>query len=123
VFVPLEPFTVNLADREAERYAQIGMTLEIEDAKVGDQIKAVHAGHPQQHPDGHCRPHGRRPDGPRRQDASWPNASCARPRAPWAMTSVEDEPTEEAAAAAEDDRTGQEARQEKEEVRLQNRCR
>jgi flagellar FliL protein len=39
VFVPLEPFTVNLADREAERYAQIGVTLEIEDAKVGDQIK------------------------------------------------------------------------------------
>ncbi len=40
VFVPLEPFTVNLADREAERYAQIGVTLEIEDAKIGDQIKA-----------------------------------------------------------------------------------
>jgi flagellar FliL protein len=40
VFVPLEPFTVNLADREAERYAQIGVTLEIEDAKVADQIKA-----------------------------------------------------------------------------------
>jgi hypothetical protein len=40
VFVPLDPFTVNLADRDAERYAQIGVTLEIEDAKVGDQIKA-----------------------------------------------------------------------------------
>jgi flagellar FliL protein len=39
VFVPLEPFTVNLADREAERYAQIGVTLQIEDTKVGDQIK------------------------------------------------------------------------------------
>jgi flagellar FliL protein len=39
VFVPLDPFTVNLADREAERYAQIGITLEIEDAKTGDQIK------------------------------------------------------------------------------------
>jgi len=40
VFVPLDPFTVNLADREAERYAQVGITLEISDAKVGDQIKA-----------------------------------------------------------------------------------
>ena len=40
VFVPLDPFTVNLADREAERYAQVGVTLEIEDAKTGDQIKA-----------------------------------------------------------------------------------
>jgi flagellar FliL protein len=39
VFVPLEPFTVNLADREAERYAQVGITLEIDDAKTGDQIK------------------------------------------------------------------------------------
>lgn len=39
-FVPLEPFVVNLADKEAERYAQIGMTLEIADAKLGDQIKA-----------------------------------------------------------------------------------
>lgn len=38
-FVPLDPFTVNLADREAERYAQIGITLEIEDAKLADQIK------------------------------------------------------------------------------------
>jgi flagellar protein FliL len=39
VFVPLDPFTVNLADRDAERYAQIGITLEIDDAKTGDQIK------------------------------------------------------------------------------------
>jgi flagellar FliL protein len=38
-FVPLEPFTVNLADREADRYAQIGVTLEIEDAHLADQIK------------------------------------------------------------------------------------
>ncbi len=34
------PFTVNLADREAERYAQIGITLEIDDAKFADQLKA-----------------------------------------------------------------------------------
>ena len=39
-FVPLDPFTVNLADRNAERYAQVGITLEIEDAKVADQLKA-----------------------------------------------------------------------------------
>ena len=39
VFVPLDSFTVNLADRTAERYAQVGITLEVEDAKVGDQIK------------------------------------------------------------------------------------
>ncbi len=39
VFVPLDPFTVNLADREAERYAQIGITLEIDDAKTGEQLK------------------------------------------------------------------------------------
>ncbi|MBA4175213.1 MAG: flagellar basal body rod protein [Leptothrix sp. (in: Bacteria)] len=40
VFVPLDPFTVNLADRDAERYAQVGITLEISDPKVGDQIKS-----------------------------------------------------------------------------------
>jgi flagellar FliL protein len=39
VFVPLDPFTVNLADRESERYAQVGITLEIEDAKFGDDLK------------------------------------------------------------------------------------
>jgi flagellar protein FliL len=39
-FVPLDPFTVNLADREAERYAQIGMTFELADAKAGDLLKA-----------------------------------------------------------------------------------
>ncbi|OGA97776.1 MAG: flagellar basal body rod protein [Burkholderiales bacterium RIFCSPHIGHO2_12_FULL_69_20] len=39
VFVPLDPFTVNLADRESERYAQIGLTLEIDDAKTGEELK------------------------------------------------------------------------------------
>lgn len=39
-FVPLDPFTVNLADRESERYLQVSLTLEVGDAKVGDQIKA-----------------------------------------------------------------------------------
>jgi flagellar protein FliL len=40
VFVPLDPFTVNLADRDAERYVQVGMTLELADAKAGDLLKA-----------------------------------------------------------------------------------
>ncbi len=39
VFAPLEPFTVNLADRETERYAQVAVTLELDDAKTADQIK------------------------------------------------------------------------------------
>lgn len=40
VFVPLDPFVVNLADRDVDRYAQIGITLQTEDAHAGDQIKA-----------------------------------------------------------------------------------
>jgi flagellar FliL protein len=39
IFVPLDPFTVNLADRDSERYAQIGITLEIEDPKTADALK------------------------------------------------------------------------------------
>ena len=39
-FVPLDPFTVNLADRETERFAQVGVTLELADAKAGDLLKA-----------------------------------------------------------------------------------
>jgi flagellar FliL protein len=39
-FVALDPFTVNLADRDAERYAQVGMTLELVDSKAGDLLKA-----------------------------------------------------------------------------------
>jgi flagellar FliL protein len=38
-FVALDPFTVNLADKESERYAQIGVTLEIEDAHTADELK------------------------------------------------------------------------------------
>lgn len=38
-FVPLDMFTVNLADRETERYAQVGITLQIDDPKVAEQIK------------------------------------------------------------------------------------
>ena len=39
-FVPLDPFTVNLADREAERYAQVGISFELNDAKAADLLKA-----------------------------------------------------------------------------------
>ncbi|MDX9845269.1 MAG: flagellar basal body-associated FliL family protein [Aquabacterium sp.] len=39
IFVPLEPFIVNLADRESERFAQIGINLQVDDAKVGEQMK------------------------------------------------------------------------------------
>ena len=38
-FVPLDPFVVNLADKESERYAQIGITLEVDDAKFADSMK------------------------------------------------------------------------------------
>jgi flagellar FliL protein len=39
-FAPLDPFTVNLADRDAERYAQVGITLELADPHGADQVKA-----------------------------------------------------------------------------------
>lgn len=39
-FLPLDPFVVNLADKETDRYAQIGVTLEIDDPKTADQLKA-----------------------------------------------------------------------------------
>jgi len=38
-FVPLDQFTVNLADRDAERYAQVAVTLEFDDAKMADKVK------------------------------------------------------------------------------------
>ena len=38
-FVPLDPFVVNLADKDTDKYAQIGITLEIDDAKFADQLK------------------------------------------------------------------------------------
>ena len=31
---------MNLADKEADRYAQVGITLEVEDAKFAEQMKA-----------------------------------------------------------------------------------
>ena len=39
-FVPLEAFVVNLADKETDRFAQIGVTLEVEDAKFAEEMKA-----------------------------------------------------------------------------------
>ena len=39
LYVPLEPFVVNLADRDVDRFAQIGVTLQVEDARVADELK------------------------------------------------------------------------------------
>ena len=39
-FLPLDTFTVNLADRNAERYAQVGVTLEVETKETADRLKA-----------------------------------------------------------------------------------
>lgn len=39
-FLPLDAFVVNLADKESDRYAQIGITLEVEDAKFAEDMKA-----------------------------------------------------------------------------------
>lgn len=40
VFLSLEPFTVNLADKTAERYAQIGVTLEVDTPEMADKLKS-----------------------------------------------------------------------------------
>jgi flagellar FliL protein len=39
-FLPLDPFVVNLADKEADRYAQIGITLEVQDSHFAEEMKA-----------------------------------------------------------------------------------
>ena len=39
-FLPLEPFVVNLADRDVDRYAQVGIVLEVDNALFADQMKA-----------------------------------------------------------------------------------
>jgi flagellar protein FliL len=39
VYAPLDPFTVNLADKDAERYAQVGITLELDDPTTADALK------------------------------------------------------------------------------------
>lgn len=38
-FLSLDPFVVNLVDREVERYAQIGIVLEVENAVFAEQMK------------------------------------------------------------------------------------
>ncbi len=38
-YVPLDAFVVNLADKEADRFAQIGITLQVDDSKVAEQMK------------------------------------------------------------------------------------
>jgi flagellar FliL protein len=40
IYLPLDPFVVNLADKDADRYAQIGITLELDTGVSGEQIKA-----------------------------------------------------------------------------------
>jgi flagellar FliL protein len=39
-FLPIDPFVVNLADKDADRYAQVGITFEVEDPKFAEQMKA-----------------------------------------------------------------------------------
>jgi len=39
VFVPMDNFVVNLADHETDRYAQIGIVLEVPDEHVSEEIK------------------------------------------------------------------------------------
>jgi flagellar FliL protein len=38
-FLPLDPFVVNLADKDTDRYAQVGITIEVVDAKFAEQMK------------------------------------------------------------------------------------
>jgi flagellar protein FliL len=38
-FVPLDPFVVNLADKDVDRFAQVGLNLQVEEAPVADEIK------------------------------------------------------------------------------------
>ncbi|HQQ71227.1 MAG TPA: flagellar basal body-associated FliL family protein [Alicycliphilus sp.] len=39
-FLPMENMVVNLADPGGDRFAQVGITLELADAKTGDLVKA-----------------------------------------------------------------------------------
>jgi len=38
-YLPLDPFIVNLADKEADRYLQVGITFELESSMSGDTMK------------------------------------------------------------------------------------
>lgn len=39
-FIPLDPFVVNLSDKDTERYAQVGISLQVEDPKMSEEMKA-----------------------------------------------------------------------------------
>jgi flagellar protein FliL len=39
-FLPLDPFVVNLADKDADRYAQVGITFEVSDPHFAEEMKA-----------------------------------------------------------------------------------
>ncbi len=39
-FLPLDPFVVNLSDKDADRYAQVGITFEVADAHFAEEMKA-----------------------------------------------------------------------------------
>jgi flagellar protein FliL len=39
IYVPLDAFVVNLADKEADRFAQVGITLQVDDSKTAEQMK------------------------------------------------------------------------------------
>jgi flagellar FliL protein len=38
-FVPLDPFTVNLTDRDVDRFAQIGINLQVDDPHMAEEMK------------------------------------------------------------------------------------
>ena len=38
-YLPLDPFVVNLADKEVDRYAQVGITLEVESSVFAEQMR------------------------------------------------------------------------------------
>ncbi|MCI4429377.1 MAG: flagellar basal body-associated FliL family protein [Burkholderiales bacterium] len=38
-YAQLDTFVVNLADEEADRFAQVGITLQVDDSKIAEQIK------------------------------------------------------------------------------------
>lgn len=40
VYLPVDPFTVNLSDKDVDRYAQVGVTLEVVDQKTADLLKS-----------------------------------------------------------------------------------
>jgi hypothetical protein len=77
-YVPLDPFVVNLADRDHERYAQIGITLEDEPADpVAGRSRCTAAGHHRREPE--ARAGGRPVTGDRAASATttWPARSAS----------------------------------------------